>query len=340
MIPAPLLSLLRCPVDGSPLVEDGDSLVSAAGNQYPVVEGVPVLLRPDASGDTLECIRAGREAIKQGRRDHLYVDAVGCSDDERQGILKLAAEGSAVDPVVNYMVAATSGIMYRHLIGKLKEYPIPYFRLKNGNGRVLVDLGCNWGRWCAAAAKEGFQPLGVEPQIGAVLAAKRVARDLGNNAWFVCADARHLPLAPASVDVGFSYSVFQHLSHEDVKLVLKGLAKALKPGGESLIQMATRAGLKGLVHSARNGFKKPEGFDVRYWTRAELREAFEACIGPSDFSVDCFFGLGLQAADGRLMPPVFKVAISLSESLRSLSNHLPGLTSLADSVYVHSRKTS
>lgn len=332
------LSLLVCPVDGLPLSVEQDQLVSAAGLRYPIINGIPVLLPPDVSKDTLACIRAGREAAAQGIADPYCVSALGCSDEERLGIEKLIAEGSKIDPVVNYLVAATCGNLYKHMIGKLVDYPIPEFREASGNGRVMLDLGCNWGRWCVAAARKGFNPIGVDPQLGALMAAKRVTQELGIKAQFVCADARHLPFREGSVDFGFSYSVLQHLSHDDVALVLKGLAKALKPGGESLIQMPTKIGLKGWLHRARTGFKAPTGFNVRYWSLAELRETFGTLIGDTTFSVDCFFGIGLQAADKRLMPPAFQAAITVSEALRALSQVLPPVTWLADSVYVHSRK--
>ncbi|WP_026553820.1 Trm112 family protein [Arthrobacter sp. 35W] len=58
-----LLAVLRCPVTGSPLVQDGDSLVSTANGpqgepmRYPVADGIPLLLRPElrssADGGTL-----------------------------------------------------------------------------------------------------------------------------------------------------------------------------------------------------------------------------------------------------------------------------------------------
>ena len=339
MIPNSLLDLLCCPVDGSPLRLHEDKLLSDGGRTYPIVNDVPVLLPPDAGNDTLECITAGRLAAQRTQHDPWFIDALGCNDEERQGILKLAAQPACkVDPVVNYLVAATCGNLYKHMIGRLVDYPIPEFRAKNGNGRVLVDLGCNWGRWCVAAGRQGFKPLGIDPQLGALMAAKRVTKQLGIDAWFVCADARQLPLKADSVDFGFSYSVLQHLSQEDVALVLTGLSKALRPGGESLIQMPTNAGLKGLLHRAKNGFKAPTGFDVRYWSLGQLKEVFNNIIGPTSFSVDCFFGIGLQAADARFMPLPFKAAISASEVLRALSNLLPPVTWLADSVYVHSKK--
>ena len=337
-IPQDLLNLLACPVDGSPLRLEQGQLVSAAGVTYPIVNGVPVLLPPDASNDTLECIRAGREAAAQGVEDKYCIDALGCSDEERRGIERLIAEGSKIDPVVNYLVAATCGNLYQHMVGKLTDYPIPEFRETNGRGRAMVDLGCNWGRWCVAAARKGFMPIGVDPQLGALMAAQRVTRELGVEAWFVCADARQLPFRTHSVDFGFSYSVLQHLSHEDVARVLKGLANMLKPGGESLIQMPTKIGLKGWLHRFKSGFQTPTGFNVRYWSVAELRQTFGQIIGDTSLSVDCFFGIGLQAADRQLMPPLFKAAILASEALRALSRRLPPVTWLADSVYVHSRK--
>ncbi|GAA1356475.1 hypothetical protein GCM10009596_05450 [Arthrobacter rhombi] len=57
-ISSELLAILRCPVTGSTLQQDGDDLVAtgrdAAGNspRYSLTEGIPVMLRPaDAATD-------------------------------------------------------------------------------------------------------------------------------------------------------------------------------------------------------------------------------------------------------------------------------------------------
>ena len=48
-----LLSVLRCPVTGSPVVQEGEELVStAAGDsgvklRYPIEDGIPLLLPPE-----------------------------------------------------------------------------------------------------------------------------------------------------------------------------------------------------------------------------------------------------------------------------------------------------
>ncbi|MGY4540826.1 uncharacterized protein YbaR (Trm112 family) [Arthrobacter sp. UYNi723] len=48
-----LLSVLRCPVTGSPLVQEGEELVSTAAGasgvklRYPIEDGIPLLLPPE-----------------------------------------------------------------------------------------------------------------------------------------------------------------------------------------------------------------------------------------------------------------------------------------------------
>lgn len=48
-----LLSVLRCPVTGSPLVQDGDELVATAAGaggekpRYAIEDGIPLLLPPE-----------------------------------------------------------------------------------------------------------------------------------------------------------------------------------------------------------------------------------------------------------------------------------------------------
>ncbi|MBE7495686.1 MAG: methyltransferase domain-containing protein [Verrucomicrobiaceae bacterium] len=330
----PLDELLACPVDGTPLMREGDAWVSAAGRRYPTVQGIPVLFRPDAT-DTLSAMAQSR-ALAAGvdATDPWCVDTLGLNEEQKAPLLEaLRRGGNAVDPVVAQMIAATCGNLYLGLVGRLPRYPVPNFRLKNGAGRVLVDLGCNWGRWCLAAAQEGFSVIGVDPQIGAVLAARRVARQLGIQAHFICADARHLPLRAGSADVIFSYSVIQHLSRDDVAKVIETANRVMKPGARLFVQMPNVMGPRCFYQWARRGFNDGTGFNVRYWTLGQLREAFGR-IGSTGFEIDCFFGIGLQPSDADLMPLRWRVLLSVSETLRKLEGIVPGLPWLADSVYV------
>lgn len=338
----PLDDLLGCPVDGSPLSREGDEWVSAAGRRYPIIQDVPVLFRPDAA-DTIGAMARARELAARREEiagDPWFVDTLGLTAEQKGQVLDaLQRGGNDIDPVVSHLIAATCGNLYLGLVGHLPRYPIPNFRLSNGAGRLLIDLGCNWGRWCCAAAREGFAPIGIDPQLGAVLAARRVAQQLGIQAHFICADARHLPLRAGVADVVFSYSVIQHFSREDAGLVIDSASRVMKPGARLFVQMPNAMGLRCFYQWARRGFGDGAGFDVRYWTLGQLREAFGR-IGPVHFEIDCFFGIGLQPSDADLMPVKWKMLLAASETLRRLERIIPGLARLADSVYVVARKAN
>ena len=334
---------LRCPCDGQAVVVEGNALVCSAGHSYPVVEGVPVMLRRDVE-QTIPLAhgslrRAQDPDTADPRAPALYLESLGISEEEKQGIADLAARGdAAVDPVVSFLVGATSGYMYEDLIGRLRTYPIPELRLPQGQGKRFLDLGCSWGRWCIAASRKGYDVVGIDPSLGAIMAARRVARALGTPARYLVADARYLPFPEASFEQVFSYSVLQHLAKPDVERVLGQTAQVLAPDGQSLIQMASAYGVRSLYHQVRRRFREPTNFEVRYWRPQEMLRDFNRMIGPSELSADCYFGLGLQAADRLVMPRSKRLLLSGSEFLRRASAHSGLVRQLADSLYVSSRR--
>jgi SAM-dependent methyltransferase len=338
-----LLTNLVCPWHGVPLSESGPDLTCGHGHIFPVIEGIPVIL--DDSPRTLwvadSSLALARRQKQDPATDPYYIETLGICDEERAALKDLLGQPAQhVDPVVSFLVGATNGNAYTHLIGKLREYPIPKLRLPPGNGQTLLDIGCNWGRWSIAAARLGYKPIGLDPSLGAVLAGKRLAAQLGLDAHFVVGDARYLPLRGASIDVALSYSVLQHFAKDAALRAIEEIARTLVKGGRTLIQMPTVFGLRCLYHQARRGFREPEEFNVRYWSLPELRRAFNRYVGPTKFSVDCFFGIGLQAADIPMMPPLNRAVIRVSEVLRKTSRFLPVLCYAADSIYVESIRTA
>jgi len=334
---------LVCPRDRSSLEPTGSYLMCEHGHKYPIVDGIPVLLLGDKQ-QTIEIAEASLAAASQFAEgvspvDALFTSTLGISEDEREGVLAEADEISDIDPVVRFMIGATNGLLYKRLIGTVTEYTIPELRLRPVQGGRLLDVGCNWGRWSIAASRLGYRVVGIDPSLGAVLAARRVSRQLGAAAQFVVGDARFLPLADDSFDTVFSYSVVQHFSKENAHLAISEMGRVLKRGGECLVQMPNKWGLRCLFHQVRRRFRVPVLFEVRYWTLSELLQTYSSMIGPTRLSVDCFFGLGLQASDSHLMPFGRRCVIVLSERLRHLSRSLRVLTSVADSVYVASVKT-
>jgi len=241
-----------------------------------------------------------------------------------------------VDEFVQNEIVYTSGNLYSPIEGKIKRYPIPELRLPESDGERLLDIGCNWGRWSVAAGKKGYRPVGIDPSLDAVLAARRVSRQMRIDASFVVGDARFLPFSDNAFDVVFSYSVFQHFSKQNARNSFDQISRVLKPGNKSLLQMPNRYGVRQYYQYWRRGFTEGEGFDIRYWTPTELIQTFSEKFGATKISADCYFGLGIQKRDIDLLPLKYQAVVYASEFLRRLSERIPALVKVADSVYLES----
>jgi SAM-dependent methyltransferase len=191
-----------------------------------------------------------------------------------------------------------------------------------------------------SAARSGYRVVGVDPSLDAIRAARVVAEQLGVEATYVVADARHLPFPDESFDVVFSYSVFQHFTKEDALASFAELGRVLALDGRSLVQMANVWGLRSLLNQARERrFREPRTlFDVRYWSPGELRDAFAEAVGPTELAVDGFLTLNPQPADLDLLPRRYRALVRTSELLRRASERISPLTAIADSLYVRSRR--
>jgi 2-polyprenyl-3-methyl-5-hydroxy-6-metoxy-1,4-benzoquinol methylase/uncharacterized protein YbaR (Trm112 family) len=335
------LTNLVCPRDGELLDDVNAELKCSRGHIYPIISGVPVMLL-DNTEQTLEVaktsLRLAKATNPQKCTPTFYVETLGINEEERKGILQLSLRGKSIDPVVSYLIGASNGYMYRHLIGKLESYPIPEIRLPYATREWLLDVGCNWGRWSIAATKKGYSVVGIDPSLGAVMAARRVSTSLGLDIKYVVADGRFLPFPSNRFDRVFSYSVLQHFAKQDAVLALNEISRVLTPQGKSLIQMANSFGLRSLYHQARRGFTKGQNFEVRYWSVPELKRTFKCSIGDTEIKADCFGGLGIQRTDWQMVGARLKLVIAASEILRTISKSLPFLRYAADSLYLESQR--
>jgi SAM-dependent methyltransferase/uncharacterized protein YbaR (Trm112 family) len=330
-IDSAILSKLVCPVDKSPVQLQHRKLHCSQGHDYPVMDdAIPVMIIPNLvhTFDVVDRSRAEGEKAIAGD---------GTIDPTIWGWQ--SPTGQEPHPFVSKMVSATCGYMYLHMVGNLVEYPIPTLRLPRGEGKRFLDLGCNWGRWCIAANRLGYEVYGLDPVLEAIHAARTVAQQVGVNNNYVCGDAVRLPFADETMDVVFSYSVLQHFAREDVHATLAEIKRVLRPGGRCLIQMANTYGVRCLYHQARRGFKdSPERFSVRYWTPGQLKQAFTKGIGETTLSVDGYFNLNPQPSETKLLPWRYRVVVGVSETLRKASRWVPPLTWAADSLYISATK--
>ncbi len=315
-----------CPRDKTLLKETAGGLRCAGGHSYPVVEGIPVLLLDDVEPTHTECAKNVSAAIGQAQAEKSE---------------KPAGAYGSVDPYVQREIVGTCGIMYKGLINRLKRYPIPNFPLPDAEGLHLLDIGCSWGRWSISAARKGYRPVGLDPSLEAVLSARRVIEQMGDvSACFVVGDARHLPFAPESFDVVFSYSVLQHFNTKSLEETLSEITRVLAPNGKTLIQMANACGVRNSYSQLKKILKKPDLFDVRYWRPSQMKRLFETFIGPTTLSVDGYFTLNPQTSDLNLLPAPYRLVVLLSEILKRGSRRVPQLLTFADSLYVESRRSN
>jgi SAM-dependent methyltransferase/uncharacterized protein YbaR (Trm112 family) len=328
----PLLEKLVCPVDKSPLRLEPRKLISEAGRTYPLVDdAIPVMIIPNLLHTFDVVDRSRQEADKA-------IETDGRIDPSIWGWSSPA--GKEPHPFVSKMVSATCGYMYEHMVGNLVDYPIPTLRLPPGKGKRFLDLGCNWGRWCIAANRLGYEVYGLDPVLEAIHAARTVAGQMGVDNHYVCGDAVRLPFADNTMDVIFSYSVLQHFARQDVVSTLAEIKRVLRPGGRCLIQMANTYGIRCLYHQARRGFRdSQERFSVRYWTPGQLKQAFTQQIGETTLTVDGFFNLNPQPSETKLLPWRFRAVVGVSETLRKASRYVPPLTWAADSLYISAVKS-
>lgn len=336
-----ILPFLACPHDGTSLQQEGAWVACQHQHRFPVVENIPILLRDDVLqtiGIASESLRLGRLSAEGSNEDPFFTSSLGLSDEERSQVrADIADKQGGVDPVISYLVGATNGILYKHLIGSLTAYPIPSLPMPAANGKHLLDIGCSWGRWSIAAARKGYCPVGLDPSLGAVLAAKRLSDRLGVPFEGVVGDARYLPFKAATFDAAFSYSVLQHFSKSDARLALREVRRALRDGGAFRIQMASAWGLRSIWHQARRLFRKPRLFEVRYWSPLELKQTFGSIFGDVHMFADCFFGLGLLASDLKIMPPAKKAVIYGSEFMKFAAGWIGPITYVADSLILEGR---
>jgi SAM-dependent methyltransferase len=317
-----VLDLLACPRDKEALPFEGNAFVCPRGHRYPVIEGVPIFLLSEAEQTHIEGVRA------------LLVAQSG----DASGLARFDIIPGKIDPFVQNAIGATNGGLYQHLVGNLTAYPIPQLRLPPGDGKLFLEVGCNWGRWCIAAARAGYRPVGIDPSLKSIRAANRVATQLGIQSSFLVADSRYLPFREGAFDQVFSYSVLQHLSKEHARDSLREMKDVLRKGGGVLVQMANTYGLRCLYHQVRRGFRATKEFEVRYWRPGELNEAFISAIGPTQLTADGYFSLNVQPSDLAFMPARYRALVRTSEFLRRISDHVPLLKRLADSVYLSAKR--
>ena len=314
-----LLRILACPRDHSALTLYDGALICEQAHRFFLEEGIPIF-------------------AETPRREPIPLNIGPCPHFDGA-----ESRGHAIDPFVNDWIVNTNGNLYWRARGRLPRYPIPNWPFGAGEGRLLVDIGCSWGRWSIAAARAGFAPIGVDVHVDALAAAERVSQQLGVHANYLCGDAERLPFRSGSVDFVFSYSVLQHLDKSKVMGSFQEISRILKPGGVCLVQLPNAFRLLSIAQQLKRGFREAKSgtFEMRYWTRAAIRQALEqAGFLNVAIRADGFFSQNPQLADMDLLSPAGKLIVLASYAGRKAADAFPFLTRAADSLWIEAQTFS
>jgi 2-polyprenyl-3-methyl-5-hydroxy-6-metoxy-1,4-benzoquinol methylase/predicted RNA-binding Zn-ribbon protein involved in translation (DUF1610 family) len=136
---------------------------------------------------------------------------------------------------------------------------------KTGGNGSLLDIGCAYGPFLAAAKEEGFSPAGIDPAQDAV---NYVQKELGITA--IQGFFPDCKLPSTNYDVITLWYVIEHL--RDCEKVLKEIRKILNPGGVLAFSTPSFAGVSGRA-SLKNFLSKSPGDHFTVWSPKICKKA-------------------------------------------------------------------
>ncbi len=315
---------LVSPYDESALrLADGE-LISEGGSRFPIIEGIPVMVRWDKTPNFDSQFEMTRN----------FVDA---HKDARLELPEFYGDQDKTIRFYEETHAAYAGKMYDGPAFKRFAIPHPPHRCW-GYGKSFLDVGSGWGRFCFGAQLNGYSPVGVDPSLHNLLFGKAVGSILGLEYVAIAADARYLPFKAEVFDAVNSYSVLHHLSDEDYESVVSEIGRVLRPGGDSVLQISNLWSPRHfLLNSRRRSYGK-EQFGVRFRSPRKIRRLLNASIGDTTIWAHGFFTTSTSIADNDVIAKKFVPLNTLSHYLGKLANWLRLPRYFADSFYCRSIK--
>lgn len=188
--------LLHAVTDGDGRIESG--MLRCACSDYPVVRGIPRLLRERAQRRS--GLRSGAAALKERSRlsfgyQWTHFGRMVCSFEQN---------------FLNYIAPVDEAFFY---------------------GKRGLDVGCGFGRHLINAARFGADMVGADYSVAIDVA----ARNLGEmkNIDLAQTDVYHLPFAPGQFDFAYCLGVLHHLP--DPEAAFHAVTAMVKPGGAVFI---------------------------------------------------------------------------------------------------------
>ncbi len=132
--------------------------------------------------------------------------------------------------------------LYKHDEGQTSKEADSVIRmLQIEKGKKILDLACGFGRHSVVLAQKGLVVTGYDLSESFLKRAKDVADTMKVNIDLIQGDMRQIPFESEYDAVINMFTAFGFFEHEEEDLqVLKGVHKALKPGGQFLMDVLNR----------------------------------------------------------------------------------------------------
>jgi SAM-dependent methyltransferase len=103
-----------------------------------------------------------------------------------------------------------------------------------GNDKTILDIGCGNGIYSLEFSEKNFV-VGVDLSIDEIKTAKHISEKTRENAFFVVADATHLPFKKSVFDLAICLEVLEHIV--DDECALEEAARVIKRNGKLIISV-------------------------------------------------------------------------------------------------------
>ncbi|WP_338768288.1 methyltransferase domain-containing protein [Bernardetia sp. ABR2-2B] len=242
---------------------------------------------------------------------------------------------------VQQQVSATNGIQYEDIVGKLDTYPKYNLPVDAVSGdKLMLDIGCGWGRWLVAGAEKGYIPIGIDIRLEFCKTAKQTLAHFGKSGYTCVADLQHLPFIDGILDLVWSFSVIQHTHKQRLNSCLNNINRILNPKGYTYLEFPNKQGIRNSMGPAKTFHKEKDdinSWDVRYYTIEEYKNIFTPIFGNFDYDNHSFLGIGVLPEDLKYVSPKYKLICATSLFCSWFADRLSFMKKYSDSVFIKAK---
>ena len=239
---------------------------------------------------------------------------------------------------VQQQISATNGIQYGDIVGKLDTYPEYNLPVKSVSGnKLMLDIGCGWGRWLVAGAKKGYIPIGIDIRLEFCKTAKQTLAHFNQNGYTCVADLQHLPFIDGILDLVWSFSVIQHTHKQRLTSCLNHINRILKPNGYTYLEFPNKQGIRNSLGPAKKFHKEQDdinSWDVRYYTVEEYKTLFTSIFNTFDYDNHSFIGIGVLPEDLKYVSTKYKLICGTSLFYSWFADRLSFMKKYSDSIFI------